>query len=84
MERYYLICNRQLGKEDDDGDWLYQNGVWEKDTNWEISDRLIGFDASEPEDSPYRIGCSSVMDEICEITKEEAEAIIRSQQADTF
>lgn len=36
----------------------------------------IGFDPSEPEDSPYRYGNTSCMPEIVEITHEEAEAFI--------
>ena len=37
-----------------------------------IMDRLVGFDPYEPSDSPYGIGNTSVMDEIDEITYEEA------------
>lgn len=36
----------------------------------------IGFDPSEPEDSPYRYGNLSCMPDIVEITHEEAEAFI--------
>lgn len=35
-------------------------------------DRLVGFDESEPADSPYRIGNMSVMDEIEMISPETA------------
>lgn len=42
----------------------------------ELFDNRIGFDASEPEGSPYRYGCSSCMKDIVEITKEDAEIFI--------
>lgn len=42
----------------------------------ELFDNRIGFDASEPEGSPYRYGCSSCMKDIVEKTKEDAEIFI--------
>lgn len=36
-------------------------------------DARVGFDPSEPEDSPYRYGNGSCMPDITEITKEKAE-----------
>ena len=42
----------------------------------ELSDNRVGFDASEPEGSPYRYGNPSCMEDIVEITKEEAESFI--------
>lgn len=42
----------------------------------ELFDNRVGFDASEPEDSPYRYGSLSCMKDIVEITKEEAETFI--------
>jgi len=42
----------------------------------ELFDNRVGFDASEPLDSPYRYGSLSCMKDIVEITKEEAEAFI--------
>ena len=39
-------------------------------------DNRVGFDESEPEDSPYRYGNGSCMEEITEITKKEAEKFI--------
>ena len=54
---------------------LWNGTDWVDDTEHQIQDRLVGFDPSEPPGSPYRIGCLSIMDEISEITKEEAEEI---------
>jgi len=42
----------------------------------ELFDNRIGFDASEPEDSPYRYGSLSCMKDIVEITKKDAETFI--------
>ena len=39
-------------------------------------DNRVGFDESEPEWSPYRYGNGSCMEDIVEITKEEAEEFI--------
>ena len=50
-------------------------GEW-VDGGTTLFDNLIGFDASEPEDSPYRYGNDSCMENIVEISKEEAEAFI--------
>ena len=41
-----------------------------------LFDNRYGFDDSEPEGSPYRWGNGSCMEDIVEITKEEAEAFI--------
>ena len=42
----------------------------------ELFNNRVGFDSSEPIDSPYRYGNSSCMRSIVEITREEAEAFI--------
>lgn len=42
-------------------------------------DNRVGFDDSEPEGSPYRYGNGSCMEEIVEITKEEAEKFINEK-----
>ena len=42
----------------------------------ELWDNRVGFDLSEPEDSPYRYGNSSCMKTIAEISHDEAEAFI--------
>ncbi len=69
---YYLILNRLVGKKEDRMYYLFVNGEWIRDTTSEIYDRLMGFDPSEPPDSPYGMGNGSVMDEIEEITYERA------------
>lgn len=45
----------------------------------ELFNNRVGFDSSEPMDSPYRYGNSSCMRSIVEITHEEAEAFISEE-----
>ncbi len=73
MKTYYLILDRSVGKQEENG-WyyLFQNGEWQWDANNEIFERLIGYDPSEPPDSPYGIGCTDILDEIEEISYEKA------------
>lgn len=59
--------------------WIYYNYKWEEDTESIVSDKLNGFDSSEPEDSPYAFGSTSVMDEIEEISYEEAMNLLAEQ-----
>lgn len=73
---YYLILNKQLGKEEDGKYYLYTNGNWVPDTKSTILGRLMGFDPSEPADSPYAIGNMDIMDTIDVITEEQANQLI--------
>lgn len=52
-----------------------KNEKW-VDGGFTLWDNRVGFDPSEPEGSPYRYGNGSCMEDIIEITKEEAEAFI--------
>ncbi len=70
--RYYLIRDRLVGKEAKGAYYLFREGAWEPDVKNVIMDRLVGYDPFEPPGSPYGIGCMSVMDEIEEISEEEA------------
>lgn len=47
--------------------WIHYDYEWHKDTESIVWGKLIGYDPSEPADSPYAIGSTSVMDEIEEI-----------------
>ena len=57
-----------------------KSGLWYPGNN-ELWNNRVGFDSSEPIDSPYRYGNSDCMRPIMEITHEEAEAFI-SQEID--
>lgn len=53
----------------------FKSGEWRPGDN-ELFNNRVGFDSSEPIDSPYRYGNSSCMSPIVEISHEEAEAFI--------
>ena len=74
---YYLICERRLGKAQEDGYFLYNNGEWIPDERNVILDHLVGFDPSE--DSFYGFGNALIMDEMEEITEAEAIRIMNQQ-----
>ena len=78
---YYLILNRQLGKEKDGKYYLYTNGNWVPDTKSTILDRLMGFDPSEPADSPYAMGNMDIMDTIEVINEQQALQFIADHTA---
>ncbi len=73
---YYLILNNQLGKEENGKYYLYTNGSWVPDTKSTILGRLMGFDPSEPADSPYAMGNMDIMDTIELITEQQAREFI--------
>lgn len=79
--KYLLVGDdyQRLFIEDDEQTTSIRFDVKEDDWVPAFSELLwarIGFDPSEPEDSPYRYGNTSCMSEIVEITHEEAEAFI--------
>ncbi len=73
---YYLIKERLVGKKEDGRYYLFRNGEWVADTEKVIMDHLVGYDPTEPPGSPYAMGNFSIMDEIEDITYEEAMEII--------
>lgn len=77
---YYLVWRRVVAKREKRNehyeDYLFKSGEWVEDKKRIIADHLIGFDPSEPKDSPYRIGSTSVMSEMEEISQETAISLI--------
>ena len=71
---YYLIRERRLGKKEDDGYFLYKDSEWVPDTRNVILDLLMGYDPND--NTPYGFGSLSIMDEIEEISEEEAKAFM--------
>ena len=75
----YLLMNSCLYVENDiTGISLRYHKPLKKwvDGGHDLWDSRVGFDESEPIGSPYRYGNGSCMDDITEITKEEAEKFI--------
>ena len=87
--KYLLLGdeNKTLFIEDDEQ--LYsikydpKSGLWYPGNN-ELWNNRVGFDSSEPIDSPYRYGNSGCMRPITEITREEAETFISKKIDDKF
>lgn len=77
---YYRINDLDLlGKEEDYVPYLYKPGKgWVVDNNNILMDRIMGYDKSEPDDSPYGIGNLSMMERVQEISQKEAEKIIKN------
>ena len=75
---YYLIRERRLGKATEDGYFLYNNGEWIADERNVILDHLMGFDPSD--DSFYGFGNAQIMDEMEEITEEQALAFMNQRE----
>ena len=73
---YRIIPLNLIGRKTESGYELYRNGQWEQDKEHLISDRLMGYDPSEPPGSPYGIGNTEIMREIETISLEEAETYI--------
>lgn len=82
VKKYYLINDYLVGKEDSGKYYLYQDGEWRTDDKCEIMDRLLGYDPTEPPDSPYGFGNSSIMNEIRKISEEEAYELIQKKKID--
>ena len=74
--KYYLILNDTVGKEENGLYYLFIDGKWIPDEKCVIMDRLVGYDASEPDGSPYGMYEDSIMEEIEEITYERAMELI--------
>lgn len=77
---YYRINDLGLlGKEEDYVPYLYKPGKgWVVDNDNVLMDRVMGYDGSEPSDSPYKIGNTSTLDRVEEISQKEAEMIIKN------
>lgn len=76
--QYYFIRDLKLvGKMEDHIPYLYYKNLgWEVDKAHIIWDRLIGYDESEPDDSPYKIGNTDMLSRLEAISKEQAKYFI--------
>ncbi len=69
--KFYLIEDSRLFCVSNDKTFELKNNEWIKTNNNEITDRLIGYVQSEPNDSLYAIGNTDIMSSIKELTLEE-------------
>lgn len=75
---YYWINDlKRLGKLEQFIPYLYdkENG-WVNDNNHILMDRLWGYDATEPKDSPYAMGNTDMLNRIEGITLDKAMQLI--------
>ena len=77
---YYLMYGRKLGKYDNGRYLLYIDNEWVKDEDYVILGMLNGYDPYEPEGSPYGWGSLSVMDNIEEISEEQALSLMKESE----
>lgn len=77
---YYLIWKHLVGKKEDEMFYLFKNGEWIPDKENVIMDHLMGYDPTEPPGSPYAMYNMSIMDEIEDISYEEAMKKIGEQK----
>jgi hypothetical protein len=75
---YYRIKDLDLlGKEEEYVPYLYKPGKgWVVDNDNILMDRVMGYDDSEPANSPYKIGNSNTMELVEEISQKVAEKFI--------
>ena len=73
---FYLINDKKLAVTKDYDAFEYVDGNWIQIEYNEISDRLIGYDPYEPDDSTYKIGNLDIMSSIKKITEDEAKELI--------
>ncbi len=71
MKYYYIRDLNCFARGAGFDNYIYKNGKWEPDRDHLVSDRLVGYDTYEDDDSPYKIGNTEIMDEIVEITEDE-------------
>ena len=74
--KYYMILDTVLGKQEEGRYYIFTNWRWYPDGDSLIMDRLVGYDPSEPPDSPYRFGNGSIMAQMDEISYERAKELI--------
>ena len=75
MDGYYEIIDlKMIAKIEEHIPYIYdsQQG-WIRDMKYLLMDRIMGYDASEPADSPYRIGNLDMLERVRKISREEAE-----------
>lgn len=73
---YYLIRERRLGKKESGKYFLYDKTKWIPDDRNVIRAHLMGYDPND--DSSFGFCSMSIMDEIEEITEEQAMEFIRN------
>ncbi len=69
--KFYLIEDNRLFCVVNNQTFELINNKWSNSSNNEIMDRILGYDSSEPFDSPYAIGNMETMCALKELTREQ-------------
>ena len=74
-DSYYEIIDLDMvGKLEGNLPYIYDpEQGWIIDNKLILMDRLMGYDASEPKGSPYKLGNLDMLDRVRKISREEAE-----------
>lgn len=79
IDYYHIKDLNMVAKEDEFVPYVYEPGKgWVVDKDHILMDRLMGYDNTEPADSPYRIGNTSMLEAVKEVSEKEAEKLIAS------
>lgn len=70
MTYYWIKDLKLVAKTENYVSYIYRNGVWERDDNHIVSDRVIGYEPGEG------IGNTDMLMKIDEISEEEAERLM--------
>lgn len=75
---YHIMDLNLVGKEENFVPYIYKDGGWAVDKEYILTDRLMGYDEFEPDDSPYKTGSTSILNLVEEVSEEKAMELIRS------
>ena len=71
---YEIIDLNMVGKLEGNLPYIYDpKQGWIVDKEFLLMDRLVGYDSSEPNGSPYKFGALDMLDRVRKISREEAE-----------
>lgn len=75
---FYCIKDLNLvGKEEDFVPYIFHRDKgWCVDSDHLLTDRLMGYDAGEERESPYKMGNTDMLQQIVEISEEKATELI--------
>lgn len=74
---YHIMDLNRIGKSEDHTPYIYDlKKGWVEDSANVLMDRIMGYDETEPDDSPYKIGNSSIMDCVKQISEDEMKSIL--------
>ena len=68
---YWIKDQNRFGKREGSQFYLSQDGKQIPDDEFTFLGKLLGYDKSEPDDSPYKMGSTSVLETITVLTEEE-------------